>query len=406
MRFYLLLFAVIAAISGCASVRNVPLKNNNLTIDPAQIIRVLIREEGGVSEIRAENHLDVYDLKLNKIAEVRRGNVMRFSRLKKGVELSISKKKFTGESFYFKGEDKTFIKGKGYRGVLGIKNSGDKLITVNYLDVENYLKGVLPGEMPAGKGDEYYDGLKAFTIVARTYALNKIDDSRKRGGIEFDLYSDVRDQVYAGANNERDIFNRVIEETEGMVLRYKRERCIVFYHSTCGGELEDVSNVFSNNSIDYMEGGTDGEKSYCEISPRFKWEEEFSSGEIVEKLFKGGLIESKSLKLEGVEVVSRFKSGRVNELKFTLKGKRGSEEISIYGNNIRYVIRLNGGGILRSNFIDIKLENGKVKISGRGAGHGVGMCQWGALAMGMGGNNYQEIIKHYFPGTTIAREND
>src|SRR3989304_2251474 len=105
---------------------------------------------------------------------------------------------------------------------------------------------------------EYFQALKAFTICARTYSLNKM----KRTGDNFDVYIDTRDQVYGGVDTEREISNKAVEETKELVLTYEGEIATVYYHSTCGGKTEAVQNVFGFNSTKYMQGIEDGNPPY------------------------------------------------------------------------------------------------------------------------------------------------
>ena len=142
-----------------------------------------------------------------------------------------------------------------FRGSLKIINNADSVAVINTVDLESYLKGVIPKEMPLGKGEEHFEALKAFAICARTYSLNKMN----RNENNFDVFVDTRDQVYGGVDVEKEISNKAVDETKGLVLTYDGEIATVFYHSTCGGRTEKVQNVFGLNPIPYLQGVEDGD---------------------------------------------------------------------------------------------------------------------------------------------------
>jgi stage II sporulation protein D len=276
---------------------------------------------------------------------------------------------------------------------------------INILDIESYIKGVIPKEMPLGKGEENFEALKAFAICARTYTLMKM-----KPGKNFDLYIDTRDQVYGGVDAEKPISNRAVDETRELILTYGKKPAVVFYHSTCGGKTENVENIFGIDTASYLSGIDDGINPYCSISPSFEWEEIFSTDLFIERLKLAGVVDSLFDVLKNVFIVNRFESGRVNELRIELSSSQTGEKksVSLYGNNIRSIIRTtNNKSILKSIWFDLTLnENKNVIIQGRGYGHGVGLCQWGAVSLSRAGINFKEILFHYFPGTEISYIND
>jgi stage II sporulation protein D len=401
-----LLFLLIISLllSGCASTEKFSSKSSAESSLFKSEVRVLLNEQGNSFSFKAASTLNLFDENFRKIAEIRKGNTLHFAVSKSGITLTINKKNYQKKFFILSAaESQTLtIQNKKYKGFVKISGNGNKLLTVNHLTLDDYLKGVLPSEMPAGKGNDYFEALKAFAISARTFTLKKIEQSRYK---DFDLHSDVRDQVYGGASGEKEIFNRAIHETSNLILAYNNSTASIFYHSTCGGYTEAVANVFSGDPVPYITGVKDGEISFCSISPRYEWEEIFSADEIVKRLFNASLINHQNFTLNNIEVISRFPSGRVNELRITLSDKAGKKEaVKIFGNNIRFVIRNAGNnGILRSNFFDVHQSALNIIIKGKGAGHGAGMCQWGAIYMSTAGKNYKEIIAHYFPSLKIKK---
>lgn len=300
-------------------------------------------------------------------------------------------------------------KGKKYRGELKYTASNNRINVINELLVEDYLKGVLPLEMGNIKGEGNTEALKAFSIIARNFAYMKLEPRSPA----FDVYNDTRDQVYGGAAAEKDAANRAIEATTGMILTYQHAPAKVFYFSSCGGATEDVGNVFSQKDIPYLVSVNDSKDPCCNIAPGYIWTEKYSGKLIINRLYESKLIESADYVCKDVKINSRFGSGRVNELAVSVeKIAGGSErEIKIYSNNIRKIIKTaSGAGILKSTMFDIATgnEDGEIEliIKGKGNGHGVGLCQWGAIAKSRKGESYSQILYFYFPGTRIEKIND
>ncbi len=318
--------------------------------------------------------------------------------------LNFNSKKFYGKEFTIVSADSKKIisfKRKIYRGVIKIRTEDDALQIINELELDQYLKGVIPSEMPLGDGTNYNEALKAFTICARTYALTKINKSKN-----FDVFCDVRDQVYSGAARENNLINKIVNETKNMILTYDDKPAVIYYHSTCGGYTEDAENVFSKNHIPYLISVKDGSPANCSISPKFNWEFTFSNDDLIDKLFSAKLINTKNILIENLKVKSRFESGRINELEINYSQSGTNKKKSIFGNNIRSIIRNSNNGILYSSNFKVTQTDDKIIIEGKGYGHGVGLCQWGAIGLSKKGNNYKDILSHYFPDTRVEILND
>ena len=393
---------------GCSGSRMSSIKNKEPEVKLASNqIRLLVDENISEKEIIIDIPSYIY-IEGKKAILVKPGDIVHFMAGNGNVYLKIGDKFLEADNFQLFPKDTTqFLTYNGlrFRGNLKIINSSDSIAVVNTIDLESYLKGVIPKEMPLGKGEEYFEALKAFAICARTYSLNRM----KRNGDNFDVFVDTRDQVYGGVDAEKEISNRAVDETKGLVLTYDRKIATVFYHSTCGGRTEKVQNVFAVDSIPYLQGVEDGYPPYCSISPSFNWTETYPEDLFIDRLRNAGLIDSEFYRISEIEVVIRFESGRVNELKIDLVSSTDkNKSISIFGNNIRSIIRTaNNKSILKSNWFDINLdENKNVTITGKGYGHGVGFCQWGAINQSKLGYGYKKILFHYFPGTKISYLND
>ncbi|HEV7839696.1 MAG TPA: SpoIID/LytB domain-containing protein, partial [Gemmatimonadaceae bacterium] len=186
------------------------------------------------------------------------------------------------------------------------------------------------------------------------------------------------------------------------------------YHSTCGGSTAAVSEVwYSQPDEPYLRPVSDripgSDKFYCDPSPRFSWTQNFDAAglrAVMEKYLaaytnapKAGLGKIIAVREDG-----RTPSGRVRSL--TVQTESGS--YTLKGNDIRFVLRDPKGAILNSTFFSFTTENagGEVSsltVNGRGYGHGIGMCQWGAIGRARAGQNYRTILETYYPGTTIGR---
>jgi len=299
-------------------------------------------------------------------------------------------------------------KGKKYRGIFKLVISGSKITLINELEVEDYLKGVLPLEMGNISGAENAEALKAFSIVARNFSYMKLE----RKNPVFDVYTDTRDQVYGGYSVEKASSNKAINETAGMILTYNHSPAEVFYFSSCGGYTEDVGNVFSQKSIPYLTTVKDNMEPNCKIAPNFEWKEIYTGGKIVKRLFESKLIENTDCVFVSMEAESRFKSGRVNALSIKLRSFEGAEkEVKIYSNNIRRIIKQSSGNsILRSTMFQVETKgsgnDAEIVLTGKGNGHGVGLCQWGAIAKSRRGDSFREILAFYFPGTRVEKIDD
>ncbi len=299
-------------------------------------------------------------------------------------------------------------KDKTYYGDLVFVQSGDSSAQIiNKLSLEEYLRGVVPSEIYT-TDLQNLEAVKAQAICARTYAINKMND---RQSINFDVYHDTRDQVYKGADVYHINSDNAINDTRGLTLTYQNELAVIFYHSTCGGELEPVQNVFGTNTLEYLSGGMDAVSDVisCSASPKFRWEETRTLDQLdssYHQLFGKNLIpeiekqkDTIDIKLD-ISVLNRSETGRVKDLRLT------TADTSLIINNIviRRMLGDPSGRTLPSTLFFLSQESdSSISIHGGGFGHGVGMCQWGAMNMSKRGFKYYHILNKYFPGTLLTK---
>jgi len=297
--------------------------------------------------------------------------------------------------------------GHTYTGSIYFQPASDNSVhLINKLLLESYLSGVVPAEIPSIKMDEY-EAIKAQAICARTYALNRLGN---QGDSFYDVQATVADQVYGGMDRHSTLANQAIEETRGVVITYDGKPATVYYHSTCGGRLESAAIVWPGHRSPYLEGGVDAVTDIysCSISPYFRWLETRSFSDL-DSLFArqyhmGLLNKSVEDTLEiyfDLQVVKRDSSGRVTELQMTY----ADTTITLSGYQIRHFFKDKNGRSLPSNlFYLTQADDSTLTIHGGGFGHGVGMCQFGALFMARRGFMHYHIINKYFPGTKLLRK--
>jgi len=142
------------------------------------------------------------------------------------------------------------LNGKGYRGFLVMKGTSRGIVIVNYVNLEDYLKSVVPGELSPGQFNAI-EALKAQAVAARTYALKNMGQYDKFG---YDLVNTPQSQLYLGMSSEHPKSTQAVEETKGEVVRYRGELINALYTSTCGGKTEDAEKVFSGRPVPYLKG--------------------------------------------------------------------------------------------------------------------------------------------------------
>ena len=299
------------------------------------------------------------------------------------------------------------IQGKEYAGEIHfMAASNDEIYIINKLPLEEYLKGVVPAEI-FSTDHKYYQAIKAQAICARTYALKKIEEN---SGNPFDMQSSVADQVYAGFGKHAKLADQAVMETKGTILTFNTELVQVYYHSTCGGKLEAAQNLFSDTNIAYMRVGNDaiGDVFSCSASPYFRWIEKRTIEELDSTFYSHY---GKSLFAElpkdtidadfEVRVTGRTSGGRAN----TITISYADTLVELNGYEIRRFFAKTPRRYLPSNLFYFTQESDStLNIYGAGNGHGVGLCQYGAINMAIRGFQFYHILGKYFPGTELARK--
>jgi stage II sporulation protein D len=307
-------------------------------------------------------------------------------------------------------DDGSFItwNGKPYRGELLISITDSGALVVNRLPMDSYLRGVVPLEIGNRTAAEIA-AVQAQAVAARTYAYKHLNNARA-----FDMYATVQDQVYGGVNAEKPLSDSAINSTADAVVLYAGKPITTPYHSTCGGTTAAVSEVWYDQPDEpYLRPvsdripGTTG--YYCDPSPRFSWTQSYDAAglqTVMEKYLASYTNAPKTDlgRITDVTEQGRTESGRVAAL--AVRTQRGNYVLK--GNDIRFVLRDPKGAILNSTLFTLSTQTSdghvtSLTINGRGYGHGIGMCQWGAIGRARAGQNYRTILETYYPGTTIGR---
>jgi stage II sporulation protein D len=304
-------------------------------------------------------------------------------------------------------------KGSHWRGRMkAFLNSRGTLTLATRLPLERYLAGVVPGEIGA-LSDSLLEAGRAQAVAARSYTLFY---KGRRGAEGFDLFATVEDQFYSPFESERPLATRCVETTRGLVNLSEGRPIRANYCSTCGGITAEAWEAWPTDPYAYLTSHGDGDErgDYCGNSPLYRWREEWTAAEFVANLKKfaptfgvplppGGLGD-----LMDVRVEQRSRSGRV----WWLDVETSTGMVRIHAHSLRQMLRRGGNSasILRSNLFKIAVRRDPatrralaVVASGSGSGHGVGLCQTGALGMARLGSRGEAILAHYYPGTTLKR---
>ncbi|MEO0226434.1 MAG: SpoIID/LytB domain-containing protein [candidate division WOR-3 bacterium] len=295
-------------------------------------------------------------------------------------------------------EGRVMVNGKPYRGNLEIKNINNKIWVINVVDIEDYLKGVVPCEIGRITKD-LMEAAKAQAIAARTYAYSHINQYAQLG---FDLYATTRDQLYGGINAEDELISTAIKKTSGFILTYHGQPIQAKYHSTCGGRTADFNDAWRGIGPPYLKSVV---CEFCQISPHYYWEKRMHKDDFLKNLKIN--LQKIGIKISEKEIIRGFrfkrnpKSGRV--ISTIVLTDSGEYKVDLYNIRTLFGTPDDPNGLLKSNYFSLEVQNDSIIIKGRGYGHGVGMCQFGAIGMAKRGKNYKEILMHYYPNTKLER---
>lgn len=303
-----------------------------------------------------------------------------------GGGLRIGERRFAAEGLRVRplGGAPLRVNGNSYPGDLLCFRDGDTVTLVNEVDLESYLTGVLGAEMPLWFEDE---ALKAQAVAARTYALY---EAKTAASPFYDLTATEASQVYHGLTPATRRARRLVRATRGIILTTHGRTFPAYYHSTCGGHTTDAEDLWPGLRLGVLRGVPCG---YCGGSPHYRWTVEFGAPEVGQALAEAGLFEGP---VTDIKVTRRAASGYAVQVE--VRGPRGRRRLPAY----TFRSALGTRRLKSTNFTVVRTGRG-FRFEGRGYGHGVGLCQWGAQGMAQAGYNYREILTHYYPGAELVR---
>lgn len=323
------------------------------------------------------------------------------------------------------------LDGKKYRGtmIFTVYNT-TSLQIVNFLEIEDYLKSVVPSEMP---GSWSIEALKAQAICARNYTYLNKNRYSKYG---FDMDSTTACQAYNGVSSEYSNSTNAVLQTKGQILLYNNSPAELFYYSSSGGYTEDVKNVWGSTNYPYLVSVEDP------YDNNYTWEATFTKEEIKSRTEKYGKAVGDIL---NVEITEKTPAGRAKQV--TITGTEGKYVLKLESTRNFFNLKSSMYEIIPSieavsepvsqqSFVSVLTSKGtenrefsgniitasgireilpavttqptlssgadSYTFSGKGYGHGIGMSQYGAKGFADNGYTYEQILTHYFPGTALG----
>lgn len=358
-----------------------------LMVLPAQAaltLRVAVEEGSSQVQVGTSTPAVVKDSSGKPIAQL--GAMQGARAVSQGNTITLGRK--SGSQFWIEPSNNglVWIDDAWYRGSVRLVSTGQGMIAVNYVDLDEYLYSVVGSEMPTSWPLE---ALKSQAVAARSYALYK---RSKLANTVYDLGDTTTWQVYKGVSAETTSTQAAVQQTASQVLTYQGSIIEAVFHSSSGGHTENVEDVWVQ-ALPYLRGVTD----YDQQAPVFAWSETVSASEMRGAISGIGNILS-------MVPVSTTPNGRVRQLKVI--GDAG--QATLTGEEFRQALDL------RSSLFVVNPQGGQsvggksttpqsFVIQGRGFGHGLGLSQWGAYSLASQGYNYQQILGHYYRNASLAR---
>ncbi|HXJ82167.1 MAG TPA: SpoIID/LytB domain-containing protein [Candidatus Methylomirabilis sp.] len=276
------------------------------------------------------------------------------------------------------------LNGRDYTGTIELAASGDRVVAINELPLEDYLAGAVKAEA----GDRMpLEMLKAQAIVARTYAAYQ---RRLNAQKLYHLTASTAHQQYIGRVAADSPVWTAVRQTQGQVVLWNGQLFPAFYHTDSGGCTEDPRSVFAASGMPALKPVR---VEFPSSSPYQRWRLDVPLADFGSRLLKAGISVGRIVALE---VLDRSASLRVTQI--AIRGLSG--EVVLRGNELR---RLLGYDTLKSTLFAVAVVGGVARFAGRGYGHGVGLDQWAARTMAERGWSAERIVEFYYPGVVFSR---
>ena len=344
-------------------------------------VRILLADNQSAAEIKHSGRVYIYTQNLDKKYKVSADGILTVRFAGNGA-VQVGTLKSTQPITIEPAKDTLLTwNGNVYAGKIVIVPAQHTFILVEHTDLENYLYGVLPYEMSYSWPLE---ALKAQAVAARTYTLKTLEQSKNK---YFDLYSDVRSQMYKGGGKQYPSVKEAVDETKHQVLTHDGKLFYTYYHGNCGGATDDVKSWNPHaTSIKPLSGAS---CAYDSHSKSFSFKQELPADKVKNFARSIGL----SGTVKSVKIAHKTHTGRAT--KITLTSSKGSKTVAC--NKFRLAV-----GLRSCKLTKLQLSAKHLHAAGHGYGHGIGMCQDGANGMAKAGKTYDQILKNYYPGAKIT----
>ncbi|UCF33097.1 MAG: SpoIID/LytB domain-containing protein [Phycisphaerales bacterium] len=297
-------------------------------------------------------------------------------------------------------QDDKWSKERAYAGSVRLAaNEGNCIEVINHVDLESYVAAVVANEVWPTFHVEAY---RAQAIIARTYALYQMD---RRKNARYDITAGEGAQVYRGLRTDNTGLKAAAAAayTRGLVCTYEvdgEDRIFsTYYHAACGGMSQSAVIFGTADDVPPLRGGVRCE--FCEVAPSgaYRWGPvKLPAQELMKRLTDRYPNLASFGALEAIDVIERAAGGRA--VRYRIAGTSG-ESYEMLAEHFRLAV---GSREMRSTYCDIRLRRGSVIIeNGKGFGHGLGLCQWGAHGQALEGTKAAEILRFYYPGCKLTR---
>jgi stage II sporulation protein D len=343
-----------------------------------RLLRILFAQKTEGMTLSAET-VRIWDTEGRLVEEISGSAV--FSHI--GDRIRLNGARLLGDSLDVAGVPDLMIDGRRVGGRVRLLARNGQLLAVAVVALETYVAAVISRETPQLFHPE---ALKAQAVASRTYAHGAM---RKPRDSAYDILGSVEDQVFEGIDNVSSGFSNATSETSGLVLLYRGELVQTVYHSTCGGRTESAANAWGKD-IQYLRSQTCED---CSSSPAYRWQYRMTRAEGRRVGRSMGIPAGEDLR---ISIASLNSSGRISRILLFSSGVSREAQAAAFRNAVGYAK-------MRSLWATIEPNGDEWIIKGRGYGHGVGMCQYGANGMAKAGNDFQKILARYYPGTELSR---
>lgn len=344
-----------------------------------RFLRVRVDGGGGAITLAADT-VRVWDVD-GRLAAEASGNVSLGAI---GDQVRIDGKKTLGNAVDVAGLPELRMGKQRIGGRVRVTARNGQILAVAVVPLETYVAAVISRESPQLFHPE---ALKAQAVATRTYAVSSM---RKPRDPAYDVVGSVEDQVFEGIDDVAELFRDAARETSGLVLLYGGEPARTVFHSTCGGRTETAANAWGKD-VPYLKSVVCED---CSGSPAYRWEYRMSAAEGRRVARAMGIPAKEDLRISITELTSTGRAARVKLLSGGVARETQAAEFR----------KTAGYSRVRSLWMTIEPAGGGWLAKGRGYGHGVGMCQYGANGMAKAGKGFREILARYYPGAEPARE--